>query len=283
MTIGFGGRLTGGFALIVALAGNAWGQDSPIAASLQLPTCGHDSVGLGRIRGQLVADSPGLEIGRQGVIAVKACAVFSDASGAFMIRGLPAGAYQVSAGPGWHAILPGPSVQVSADSTSTITIHLAPIDRVFECQQFLECAAMLEAPPSSLLTALSDSDQVREASFRTMIAMSELPVIATGLGARLPGYRLATDRAITPASDGVVRAVRTRVPNAEAYHRRNTPGAGGLTPDVERFELLRIQSVSIDGDHATVRFGGFESSSTVTLDRAPSGWRPVGFRVTTIQ
>jgi hypothetical protein len=283
MTCRLGSRITGMAALIVALVGELSGQRSPISVSRQLPTCGRDSLGLGRIRGQLVADSPGLDINRQGVIAVKACAVFSDASGAFMIRGLPAGAYQVLAGPGRHAILPGPSVQVTADSTSTMTIHLAPIDRVFECRQFPECAAILEAPASSLLAGLSDSDQVREASFRTMIAISDLPSIATGLLARLPGYHLATDRAITPASDGIVRAVRARVPNAEAYHPRNTPGAGGLTPDVERFELVRIQSVSIDGDHATVRFGGFESSSAVTLDRTPSGWRPVGFRVTTIQ
>ena len=280
MTNGLGGRLTGVVALIVALAGDASGQGSPVSASFQLPTCGRDSPGLGRIHGHLVADSAGLDINRQEVIAVKACATFSDASGAFVIRGLPAGLYQVLAGPGRHAILPGTPVQVAADSTSTITIHLKPVDRVFECRQFPECAVMLETPVPSLLAALSDGDLVREAAFRTVIAVWDLPNISSRLSLQIPGYHLATwEPAITAVSEGIVKAVRARVPTAEAYHPRNTPGMGGLTPDVERFHLVRIRSVSIDGDHATARGAMDDNPWVLTLDRAQSGWRPVALQV----
>ncbi len=280
MTYALGRRLTGVAALVVALVGDASGQGSPLAASLQLPTCGRDAPGFGRIVGHLVADSTKLDINRQEIIAIKACAVFSDSSGAFMIRGLPAGTYQVLAGPGkgQHALLPAIPVRVAADSTSTITIHLKPADRVSDCRRFPECAAMLETPPPSLLAALSDSDQVLEAGFRTQIAMSALPQIALGSPQR-PGYHLAT-WPLTPAGEGIVAAVRARVPTAEADHPRNTPGAGGLTPDVERFALVMIRSISIDGDHATVVGAEFERHWTVTLDRMPSGWRPVAFRVT---
>jgi hypothetical protein len=103
MSNALGGRLTGVLAVAVALVGDASGQDSPLSRSLQLPTCGRDSPGLGRIVGRLAADSGGLDISRQEIIAFKACTVFSDSSGAFIIRGLPAGTYQVLAGPARHS------------------------------------------------------------------------------------------------------------------------------------------------------------------------------------
>jgi hypothetical protein len=278
MTHPLGGRLTAVLALVAALVCDASGQGALPAASRYLATCGHDAPGLGRIRGQLVADSAGLDITRQAVIAIKGCLVLSDSVGGFTMRGLPAGTYGVLAAPSaGHGLLPATQVRVTADSTATVTVHLTPPDRLADCRRFAECAAILASPPRALLAALSDSDQVREAGFRTVLALSALPGIAADLSTP-KGYHLAT-WSLEPVGAPVVAAVRARVPTAEANHPRNTPGAGGLTPDQERFHLVRLRSVSIDGDHATVSGATDTTPWVVTLERTPSGWRPVVVQV----
>jgi hypothetical protein len=245
-----------------------------------LASCGTDAPGLGAIAGQLVADTAGIRLGPRAVTALNACTVAADSSGHFAIRGLPPGMYVVTVGDLFLAPVIPLRVNVAAGGTSTITIHLAPENRILDCESVAECAVLIEPAAPALVDEMAEADRVREVAYRAAIMMSRS---RTGSDWRTPPparvYCLAVDRLSQSADSAVVAAVRHRFPTATAVNGCDRGPPGRPTPvwvagTHDRAYLILVHDIVINGDSATASAVGDGEQWRCLFARDASGWRP---------
>ena len=247
-------------------------------------TCGSGAPGLGRIAGQLAADSPGIFLHR--VVMIKnGCMSVANSEGQFALVGLPPGDYAVSIGDMSAAPVAPVMVHVAADSTSMVTFHLRPENKVAECMAVAECVDLIAPAPPAAIAALSDTEQVREAAFRIAIMMGRR-LVSMWRATPVPGpICLAAEQYNNPASPAVVKAVQLRFPMVlPATACDGAPMGRGsfayLAGTRDRASLLTVRHVVIDGNRATADAADNSLSWACTFERSPAGWRPTSCRTT---
>ena len=274
-------------ALGLGTAGPAAGQATPATTkygNTGFATCGSSAPGLGRIAGQFVADSPGIVL-RRGAMIKNGCMTVATPQGQFTLVGLPPGDHAVSIGDMSVAPVAPVVVHVAADSTSTVTFHLRPQNRVAECMAVAECADIIAPAPPAVIAALSDTDQVRESAFRIAIMMGRR-LVSMWRTTPAPGpICLAAEHYNNPASPAVVQAVKLRFPMVlPATGCDATPMGRGsfayLAGTRDRASLLTVRHIVIDGNKAAADAADNSLSWACTFERIPSGWRPTSCRTT---
>jgi hypothetical protein len=270
----------------VGSAYRAGGQTTPATMKYGnngFATCGSTAPGLGKIAGQLIADSPGVPL-RGGVAIKNGCMTTASAQGTFTLVGILPGDHAVSL-LGWAAPVTPVIVHVAADSTSTVTFHLRPENKVAECMAVAECADIIAPAPPAAVAALSDTEQVRESAFRIAIMMGRR-LVSMWRATPAPGpICLAAERYNNPASTAVVEAVRLRFPMVlPATGCDGAPMGRGsvayLAGTRDRASLLTVRHIVIDGNAATADAADNSLSWACTFERSPSGWRPTSCRTT---
>jgi len=170
--------------------------------------CGPPTEPGGIVRGRLVNDSTGEPVSGRAVLLgganVEWCTALTDSAGRYAFLHVPAGQYELHVGDlGYRRVRPI-TVTISPDTAISIVVALRAEDWVADCLEVAHCAELLrvEQPPGRYV--LSESEKLREAVFRTSIAL------AFGQSDSLPSWIPCVD----DSSAMVIEQLRTRIPTA---------------------------------------------------------------------
>lgn len=243
-------------------------------------TCGRTAPGLGRIVGQFVADAPGVGL-RRGAMIKNGCTTVANAQGQFTLVGLPPGDHLVTIAGAAVAPVAPIMVHVAADSTSTVTIHLVPQNRVAECMAVQECADFIAPAAPEAVASLSDTEQVRESAFRIAIMMG-YRLVTNWRTTPPPGPScLAAEAFNLPAAPAVIDAVKRRVPAVFAASECSANGYEAVVIATQARALRFVVShIVVDGSRATADAAYGSLAWACSFERTPSGWRPTMCRET---
>lgn len=213
-----------------------------------------------------------------------ACTTISASDGTFLFLSVPPGEHTIHASGFTYRKGPSVKVTVTGGSVARTSFRLSPANDVLDCIEEPDCAPFLK-PDSAAVAALSESQRMREASIRTVYALTH----------SFEGALAGTVACIADSSIVVTRALISRLPNGVPYsecgmsktafltdahliHKRSGKSAVGYHGG--RIKVIDANTFESDPSYYMNPIGG--SSWECRFIRDGRTWRATFCRITVI-